>query len=181
MKHLGDITKIKGNEVPIVDIITGGSPCQDLSCAGLRKGMQHSALGDEETTRSGLFMEQIRITKEMRDECVRQLQMRGADVDIRHIRPRYLVWENVPGAFSSNKGEDFRCVLEEVARITDQDAVIPRPPEGKWTPSGAIMLESGGVYCLESTRCTVLGSAPKKKKNLACRRFWRPHRARNTL
>jgi len=132
MKHYGDITKINGAEVPIVDVICGGSPCQDLSVAGLRKGLAGE--------RSGLFMEQIRIIKEMRNECLRQLQMRGTD-DVRgRIRPRYMVWENVPGAFSSNKGEDFKAVLEETAKIADENAVIPRLEGGaKWTPSGAIM------------------------------------------
>jgi DNA (cytosine-5)-methyltransferase 1 len=138
MKHLGDITKINGHDVPIVDIVTGGSPCQDLSVAGLRKGLQHSALGDGETTRSGLFMEQIRIIKEMRDESTKQLRMRGADVDRGSIRPRYMVWENVPGAFSSNGGEDFRAVLEETAKVADKDAIIPRPSV-KWSSSGCIM------------------------------------------
>ena len=127
MKHLGDITKINGHNVPLVDIVTGGSPCQDLSVAGKRAGL--------EGARSGLFMEQIRIIKEMRDEA-RQLCMRGA---IEHIRPRYMVWENVPGAFSSNKGEDFRAVLEETAKVCDKDAIIPRPESGKWSPSGVIM------------------------------------------
>ena len=131
MKHLGDITKINGADVPIVDIVVGGSPCQDLSVAGRREGLAGE--------RSGLFMEQIRVIKEMRDECVRQLQMRGADYTRRDIRPRYMVWENVPGAFSSNKGEDFRCVLEETARIADKDAIVPRLEGQKWTPSGAIM------------------------------------------
>lgn len=117
MKHLGDITKINGHDVPLVDIVTGGSPCQDLSVAGKRAGL--------EGARSGLFMEQIRIIKEMRDESIRQIRMRGADVDFRYIRPRFMVWENVQGAFSSNKGEDFRCVLEETAKIVCQDASIP--------------------------------------------------------
>lgn len=134
MKHFGDITKIDGHNVPIVDIVCGGSPCQDLSVAGLRKGLQHSALGDDEVTRSGLFMEQVRVFKEMRDECIRQIRMRGADVDVRHIRPRFFVWENVPGALSSpgkeNKGADFRCVLEEVCRIADKDATVPMPDGG---------------------------------------------------
>ena len=124
MNHLGDITKISGFDVPTVDCVVGGSPCQDLSVAGLRKGMQHNELGDEETTRSGLFMEQIRIIKEMRESDRRRLQGRGSDVD---IRPRYMVWENVPGAFSSNKGDDFRVVLEEVARIAEEGVLIPRP------------------------------------------------------
>ena len=131
MKHLGDITKIDGHNVPLVDIITGGSPCQDLSVAGKRAGL--------EGARSGLFMEQIRITKELRNESIKQLRLRGADFDIRSIQPRYFVWENVPGAFSSNKGEDFRAVLEETAKIVCEDAVIPRPKDGKWTPSGVIL------------------------------------------
>lgn len=125
MKHLGDITKIDGHKVPIVDIITGGSPCQDLSVAGKREGLAGE--------RSGLFMEQIRIIKEMREESGKTA------IDIRHIRPRYMVWENVAGAFSSNKGEDFRCVLEETAKIVDKNAIIPGPKNGKWSPSGCIM------------------------------------------
>ena len=131
MKHLGDITKIEGHNVPLVDVVTGGSPCQDLSVAGKREGLAGA--------RSGLFMEQIRIIKEMRNESARQLRLRGANDDFRLLKPRYMVWENVPGAFSSNKGEDFRAVLEETARIVCEDAVIPRPENGKWTPSGCIM------------------------------------------
>lgn len=145
MKHFGDITKINGAEVPMVDIITGGSPCQDLSVAGKRAGLKHSDKGDEETTRSGLFMEQIRIVKEMRDECIRQLRVRGADVDIRLLKPRFLVWENVTGAFSSNKGEDFRCVLEEICRIADQTATVPMPEKGKWSTSGCIVGDGWSV------------------------------------
>ena len=131
MKHLGDITKIDGHNVPLVDIVTGGSPCQDLSVAGKRKGLSGE--------RSGLFMEQIRVIKEMRDESTKQLRSRGTAFDIRDIQPRYMVWENVPGAFSSNKGEDFRCVLEETAKIVCKDAVIPGPEGGRWSPSGCIM------------------------------------------
>ena len=93
LKHYGDITKINGHDVPLVDIVTGGSPCQDLSVAGKRAGLAGE--------RSGLFMEQIRIIKEMRDETAKQLCMRGTND---YIRPRYMVWENVPGAFSSTKG-----------------------------------------------------------------------------
>ena len=126
MKHLGDITKISGYDVPIVDIVVGGSPCQDLSVAGLRKGLAGE--------RSGLFMEQVRIIKEMREK---ERKDGKANVD---IRPRFMVWENVAGAFSSNGGEDFRCVLEETAKIADEDAVIPGLAKGqKWTPSGCIM------------------------------------------
>ena len=125
MKHLGDITKISGLTAPIVDCIIGGSPCQDLSVAGKRAGL--------EGERSGLFMEQIRIIKEMREKDVR-CGRSGVD-----IRPRYMVWENVPGAFSSNKGEDFRIVLEETAKVADKNAVIPMPESGKWTTSGCIV------------------------------------------
>lgn len=126
MKHLGDITKINGAEIPAVDVITGGSPCQDLSVAGLRKGLSGE--------RSGLFMEQIRIVKEMRE---RDRQDGRTD---EHIRPRWMVWENVCGAQSSGnpKGEDFRIVLEEIARVCDPNASIPRP-NGKWESSGSIV------------------------------------------
>ncbi len=106
MIHLGDITKIKGSQIPPVDVIIGGSPCQDLSIAGNRKGLQGE--------RSGLFMEQIRIIKEMRDTY-------GT------AYPRYMVWENVPGALSSNKGEDFRVVIEETVGIVEPGAIVPRP------------------------------------------------------
>lgn len=124
MKHYGDITKINGAEAPVVDIITGGSPCQDLSVAGKRAGLAGE--------RSGLFMEQMRIVKEMR-ERERETGRTGC-----MVRPRYMVWENVPGVFSSNGGEDFRTVLEEFARIAEPDAVIPRPPKGKWPHAGAV-------------------------------------------
>ena len=129
MKHLGDITKISGYDVPIVDIVTGGSPCQDLSVAGKREGLRGE--------RSGLFMEQIRIIKEMREHDG-QLSADGI------IRPRFMVWENVPGAFSSNKGYDFKAVLEETAKIADENAIIPEPTKDKngklkWSLSGCIM------------------------------------------
>lgn len=125
MIHLGDITKINGAEIEPVDCITAGSPCQDLSVAGKRAGLDGE--------RSGLFMEQIRIIKEMRKAD----EDRGRTDEF--IRPRYMVWENVPGALSSNKGEDFRCVLEETARIAQEDAVIPESPKEGWHYSGAIM------------------------------------------
>ena len=125
MIHLGDITKLKGEELPSVDLITGGSPCQDLSVAGERAGLAGE--------RSGLFMEQIRITKEMR---WRDGEGRKAN---HLIRPRYFLWENVPGAFSSAGGEDFRAVLEETAKIADSRISIPRPPKGVWKSAGTIM------------------------------------------
>ena len=126
MIHLGDITKISGYNAPIVDCVVGGSPCQDLSVAGKRAGLDGE--------RSGLFMEQLRIIKEMRDNDVRTNGRSGVAV-----RPRYMVWENVPGAFSSNKGEDFRVVLEETAKIADKDANVPMPDTGKWQTSGCIL------------------------------------------
>ena len=125
MQHLGDITKISGYTAPVVDCIIGGSPCQDLSVAGKRAGLDGE--------RSGLFMEQIRIVKEMRENDRRNGRS-GVDV-----RPRYMVWENVPGAFSSNKGEDFRIVLEEIAKIAEENISIPRSKDGKWRTSGCIM------------------------------------------
>ena len=125
MKHFGDITKINGASVPIVDIVTGGSPCQDLSVAGKRAGLDGE--------RSGLFMDQIRIITEMREND------KASGRADESIRPRYMVWENVLGAFSSNKGEDFRAVLEETAKVADKGAVIPEPPSGRWTPAGCIM------------------------------------------
>ena len=120
---MGNILNISGHTAPIVDCIIGGSPCQDLSVAGKRAGLDGE--------RSGLYIEQVRIVKEMRAEDERNGRT-GVD-----IRPRYMVWENVPGAFSSNKGEDFRIVLEELAKVKDKDAVIPMPD--KWTNYGCIM------------------------------------------
>ena len=125
MLHLGDITQISGYTVPIVDVVVGGSPCQDLSVAGKRAGL--------EGERSGLFMEQLRVIKEMREHD-RRIGRTGES-----IRPRYMVWENVPGAFSSNKAEDFRIVLEETAKVKDPNAVIPMPDNGKWTTAGCIL------------------------------------------
>ena len=140
MKNYGDICQIKGYEVPLVDVITGGSPCQDLSVAGKRAGLKHSEMGDDETTRSGLFMEQIRIIKELRNESKKQLSVRGSAIDIRHIQPRFTVWENVCGAFSSNNGEDFRAVLEETCKVADENAYVPGLAKGqKWANAGCIM------------------------------------------
>ena len=127
MIHLGDITKINGYEVPIVDCVIGGSPCQDLSVAGKRAGLAGE--------RSGLYIEQIRLIKEMREQDVRRNNGR-AD---RPVRPRFMVWENVPGAFSSNKGKDFAAVLEETIRIAEPEAPdLPVPPKG-WPTAGSIV------------------------------------------
>lgn len=144
MVHLGDITQINGGEIPPVDIITGGSPCQDLSAAGLRAGL--------EGARSGLFMDQVRIVKEMRNAD----RKRGRTVEF--LRPRFMVWENVPGAFSSSENEDFRAVLEEICRISDSSCAVPQPDEGKWKSAGAILL--GNQFSL-AWRCLDAVGVPK--------------------
>jgi DNA (cytosine-5)-methyltransferase 1 len=126
MKHYFNVCDVRGNGIEPVDIITFGSPCQDLSIAGKRAGLKHAENGDEETTRSGLFMEAVRIIKEMRNAT-------------NNDRPRFAVWENVLGAFSSGKGEDFRIVLEELAKIKDPTVSIPRPKDGKWRNAGEIV------------------------------------------
>ena len=138
--NLGDVTKIKGSEAPLVDIITYGAPCQDISVAGRRAGMKNTIMGDDESTRSGLFFDAIRIVKEMRNESIRQLSDTGADFDIRLVKPRYTVYENVPGCFSSNNGEDFRAVLEETIKVVDENAYVPQLEKGqKWASAGCIV------------------------------------------
>jgi DNA (cytosine-5)-methyltransferase 1 len=116
IKHYGDISCMDGSKIEPVDIITFGSPCQDLSIAGKRDGLDGK--------RSSLFYEAIRIVKEMR--CATDGK-----------KPRYIVWENVPGAFSSNKGEDFRCVLEGVCHIKDETLSVPKID--KWKQAGTIV------------------------------------------
>ena len=132
MRHLGDITKINGAEIEIVDVITGGSPCQDLSIAGKRAGLAGA--------RSGLFMEQVRIVKEMREHD----RANGRTGDM--VRPRFMVWENVPGAFSSNKGRDFAAVLEEIIRIAEPEAPDIEVPEKGWPTWGGYHDEVGGRW-----------------------------------
>ena len=119
IKHLGDVSKINGAEIEPVDVITFGSPCQDMSVAGKRAGLKHADNGDDETTRSGLFMEAVRIIKEMRKATNGRY-------------PTFAIWENVPGAYSSNKGEDFRVVLEELIKITEPTASVPPADKNKW-------------------------------------------------
>ena len=126
MLHVGDITKLDGAQLPPVDVICGGSPCQDLSVAGQRAGLAGA--------RSGLFMEQTRIAKEMRKADEQR------NVPAYLVRPRYLVWENVPGAFSSAEGEDFRAVIEEIVRIKYSACDVPRPESGRWESAGAVLL-----------------------------------------
>ena len=132
MIHLGDITKIHGGEAPVVDVVIGGSPCQDLSIAGKRAGLAGA--------RSGLYMEQIRIIKEMRDRDMAS----GRTGEF--VRPRYMVWENVPGAFSSNGGKDFAAVLEEAIRIAEPEAPDIEVPEKGWNTWGGYHDEMGGRW-----------------------------------
>lgn len=132
MKHLGSVTEVNGAEVEPVDIITFGSPCQDLSVAGKQAGIHDGA-------RSNLFFEAVRIIKEMRqkDEATGR-----SDVD---VRPRYAVWENVPGAFSSNGRKDFQAVLQALAEVADPDVSIPLPDGGKWLKAGCIVGEGYSI------------------------------------
>lgn len=123
MLHFGDVSKLNGADLPPVDIITFGSPCQDLSVAGERKGLKHKKNGDSETTRSGLFFDAVRIIYEMREAT-------------NGLYPTFLVWENVPGAFTSHSGRDFRTVLEQITK-TD----IPMPGSGRWTNAGVVRSE----------------------------------------
>lgn len=132
MTHLGDITKIHGGEAPVVDVVIGGSPCQDLSIAGKRAGLAGA--------RSGLYMEQIRIVKEMRAHDMAS----GRTGEF--LRPRYMVWENVPGAFSSNGGKDFAAVLEEAIRIAEPEAPDIEVPEKGWNTWGGYHDEVGGRW-----------------------------------
>lgn len=118
MKHYGDVSKMNGADVEPVDIITFGSPCQDMSIAGRREGLDGS--------RSSLFYEAVRIVKEMRCKTNGRY-------------PRYIVWENVPGAFSSNKGADFQSVLEEVCSVKGYEIHTPRPE--RWPTAGEIVAD----------------------------------------
>lgn len=117
--QLGDITKIRGDEIPPVDIICAGSPCQDLSVAGKQEGLKGE--------RSGLFRNAIDIVRRMR------MSTGGR-------QPRYFVWENVPGAFSSNRGMDFRAVLEEIGQTE-----IPMPKNNRWAESGLVQCKGAEI------------------------------------
>lgn len=152
MKHLGSVTDINGAEVEPVDIITFGSPCQDLSVAGKLKGIHDGE-------RSSLFFEAIRIIKEMRNATADKY-------------PRFAVWENVPGAFSSNKGADFQAVLQAFCDIWGGARpyctyASERKVEAFWMHCGRWLQP-----CLAGLRCSILGSPPAAKENLPYRRFW---------
>jgi len=143
MKQYGDITQLKGYELDPVDLIVGGSPCQDLSVAGKRAGL--------EGERSGLFMEMIRIIKEMRNAT-------------NFVRPRYALWENVPGAFSSNGGGDFAAVLTEFARIAEP-TVPDVPTPKKWTKSGVIL--GNGWSLAWRTHDAQFWGVPQRRKRIS--------------
>lgn len=160
MKHLGDITKIHGDKIEPVDCITFGSPCQDLSIAGRRAGLAGE--------RSGLFMEAVRVIKEMRSST-------------NGLHPTFAIWENVPGAFSSNGGEDFRAVLEELARVEQPDVSIPRPSGrgGRWSKAGAI---AGNGWSLAWRQLDAqYWGVPQRRKRIALVADFRGQRAAEIL
>ena len=152
MVHVGDITKLNGAELPPVSIVCGGSPCQDLSVAGARAGLSGE--------RSGLFMEQIRIVKEMRAADIERGRS-GTDV-----RCRWLCWENVPGAFSSGtpKYEDFRIVLEEIVHVRFPEETIPGPYPYPWPDAGEIVLGNDFSLAWRCLDAQVWGVAQRRKR-----------------
>jgi len=167
MKHLGSVTDINGGEILPVDIITFGSPCQDMSVAGKRAGMQHLSKGDEDTTRSGLFYEAVRIIKEMREKTNGEY-------------PKFAIWENVPGAFTSNGGEDFLCVLKELfAFCSEEEFSIPRPANGKWTSSGEIVGDRGSIAW--RTLDAQYWGVPQRRKRIYLVADFNSHRAGKIL
>nr|DAI21294.1 MAG TPA: Cytosine specific methyltransferase [Caudoviricetes sp.] len=160
MKHLGDITKIHGDKIEPVDCITFGSPCQGLSMAGKRLGFDDN--------RSVLFLDAARIIKEMRTAT-------------NGMYPTFAVWENVPGAFSSNGGEDFRAVLEELARVEQPNASIPRPSGrgGRWSKAGAI---AGNGWSLAWRQLDAqYWGVPQRRKRIALVADFRGQRATEIL
>ena len=160
MIHLGDIKKTHGDEIEPVDCITFGSPCQDLSIAGRRAGLAGE--------RSGLFMEAVRIIKEMRSST-------------NGLCPTFAIWENVPGAFSSNNGEDFRAVLEELARVEQPNAVIPRPPRGGQMEQSRSNRRKRMDFGVETVGQSIFRSGPAQKAYRSYPRPWRSTRRRNII
>ena len=146
MLHFGDVSKLNGADLPPVDIITFGSPCQDLSVAGQRKGLKHKKNGDGETTRSGLFFDAVRIIYEMREAT-------------NGLYPTFIVWENVPGAFTSHSGRDFRTVLEE---ITQTD--IPMPGSKRWANAGVV--RGKGIHAAWRVLDSQYWGVPQRRKRI---------------
>ena len=153
MIHLGDITKIDGKRIEPVDVIVGGSPCQDLSLAGKRAGLAGE--------RSGLYMEQIRLTKELRQQDAE----RGKPAHL--CRPRYFIWENVPGAFSSKKGEDFAAALEEVIRVIEPKAPSVSVPEKGWPTAGCIYDDMGRWSVAWRVHDAQFWGVPQRRRRIA--------------
>lgn len=147
MKHLGDITRLNGSEIEPVDVITGSSPCQNLSIAGKREGLS----GD----RSGLFREQMRLVREMREAT-------GG------VYPRFMVWENVPGAMSTNKGADFREVLNECVKVVEEAApYVPMPEKGGWPKAGALYDEMGRWSIAWRIHDAQFWGVPQRRRRIA--------------
>ena len=157
IKHYGDIKELSGDQLPTVDCIIGGSPCQDLSVAGKRAGLAGE--------RSGLFMEQIRLVKEMRERDVRDNGRTGY-----MVRPRYLVWENVPGAFSSGspKGADFAAVIEEIIKVAEPDACVHVcVPDGGWTKAGCYYADDGSWSLAYKVHDAQFWGVPQRRKRIS--------------
>lgn len=154
MIHLGSITEINGACIEPVDVITGGSPCQDLSIAGKRKGLSGE--------RSGLFMEQIRVVKEMRENDRRNGRAN------QFCRPRFMVWENVAGAFTSNGGKDFQAVLTEIVKIAEPDAPdVPMPAKNKWPHAGELHDDMGRWSVAWRLIDAQFWGVPQRRKRIA--------------
>lgn len=151
VKHYGDISSLHGADLPPVDIITGGFPCQSVSIAGKREGVQHIDHGGDKTTRSGLFYEAVRIIKEMR---------RATNGE----KPRFFVVENVPGLFSSKAGEDFKAVLDEIIAVAEPEAPpLPMPEKGKWAAADVI-LGDGWSVAYRTLDAQYFGVAQRRKR-----------------
>lgn len=153
MKHVGDIQAIHGYDLEPVDVICGGSPCQNLSVAGRREGLA----GQE----SSLFFDQIRIIKEMRehDKSIGRAN--------EHIRPRFCVWENVRGASSSNAGQDFATVIEEFIRIVEPDIPEISVPDGGWPASGCFYDDMGRWSLAWRVHDARLWGLPQRRTRIA--------------
>ena len=173
-KQLGDITKVSGYDIEPCDIMTNSSPCQDISVAGKKKSMAKGS-----GTRSSLFHEVIRITKEMREHDLGQLRMRRADDGVRFPRPYIWCWENVCGALSSNNGNDFKEVLEEIARIVSPDISIPLPGGGKWSNAGCV--DGDGWSIAWCVRNAVNEGVPQRRRRVFLVADFRGRSAREIL
>lgn len=164
MVHLGDITKMNGAEIEPVDVITFGSPCQNLSIAGNGKGLA----GQE----SSLFFEAIRVVQEMR--CATNGRF-----------PQIVIWENVYGAFSSTQGEDFRTVIETLWKICEGNDSVPRYAEDKqgrqkWPHTGFVLGDHSSI-AWRGLDAQGWGSSPKTQACLRCPRSWRSMCRTNTI